>query len=147
VNLEAPVGTPTPLIVFLLALLAIAVVAASFVYHRRGREAPVAVRLLPLLASAAVLLGLMVVGGAAMFAALWAVPATGSGGIGSVSAGISEAIVETVLGAVVVLIALACVRTLGAGRPHGPPPVSSAGHVQGDLAVTDQGGDQLPPER
>jgi hypothetical protein len=56
---------------------------------------------------------------AAVGAFAWGMAASGSGGIGSVSAGISEALVETLLAGIVVALAVGSYWAFGTGRSRG----------------------------
>jgi sterol desaturase/sphingolipid hydroxylase (fatty acid hydroxylase superfamily) len=128
----------TLLIVFALAVVAVAIVIGSAVYYHRIRLAmwrratqqgrvpaqdvqPVTHRagLLPLVVFAGVLLGLMAAGFAAM--ATMAPASGGSGGIGSVSVGVSEALVEAVLVAIVVVLVVGGAGALTFRRRSGRP--------------------------
>jgi len=99
-----------------LAALAILIVVASAVFHHRLRladEAGRRIAALPYVLFAAAVVALFAIGAALTS---WSIGATGSGGIGSVSAGLSEALVETMLVAVVVVTAVVVISTFGRRR-------------------------------
>ena len=96
-----------------LAALAILIVVASAVFHHRLRladEAGRRIAALPYVLFAAAVVALFAIGTVLTF---WTTRASGSGGIGSVSAGLSEALVETMLVAVVVVTAVVVISTFG----------------------------------
>jgi hypothetical protein len=107
-----------------LGVAALVVVGASAVFHRRlrvdraygGGDTPARRRaaLMPVLLLGAAFAVLYAVG--AVAAIVWGISASGSGGIGSVSAGISEAIVETVLAGIVAALVAGSVWAFSSGR-------------------------------